>query len=338
MSIMTDADLEMLLHVPSHSSVQSVIEQVELAESLDYQRVSMGETTGWNRVALLALLADRTTSIGLANDVFSPYSRSPALLVQTATVIDSISQGRYRLGLGASSPNLVEGWHGVAYDRPLRRLRETIDIVREAVGGQPVHYDGEIFDLSGLSTDREPSSGGIPIDVAALGPKAVELTGRFADGWVPQMYTPSELKRRSQDVRQGAALGNQDIDSIRTSFVLRCCAMDDGEQARKLARRHLGFVIGAYGPFYRKSIARQGYNDVAEKTRAAWIDGDREAVTAAIPRDLVDKLVAVGRPDEVREKYREFATIKGVDAVRVGFLLDQPLANQERTMNVVAEG
>lgn len=332
-----DVDRELLLHVRAHDSMESVLQQMSRAEELDYRRVSMGEATGWNRVGLLAVGAERTDEIGLTNDVFSPYSRSPALLGQTAAMLQQLSDGRYRLGLGTSSPALVENWHGLSFDRPLRRLRETIEIVRRVTTGERVSYDGEIFELEGLQLEDPAPETAPPIDVATIGPKTVELVGRFADGWVPQMFTPDGLRDRLEDLERGSDLGDRDPDAVRTSFILRCCAMEDGERAREIARNHLAFVIGAYGPYYRKSIERQGYGDVTAELQERWERGERDRMADALPDALLDELVAAGTPAEVREKYAEFAAIDGIDAVRVGFFDGQSVENQLETMAALAE-
>lgn len=330
-------DRELLLHVRAHDTIPSVLQQATRAEELGYRRVSMGEATGWNRVGLLTLVADRTEELGLTNDVFSPYSRSPALLGQTTAMLQRLSSGRYRLGLGTSSPALVENWHGLSFDRPLRRLRETIEIVRQVVGGERVGYDGEIFDLEGFKLEDPAPDTVSPIDIAAIGPKTVELAGRFADGWVPQMFSPDGLQNRLEDLRRGIDLGDRDPGAVRTSFILRCCAMEDRERAREIARNHVAFVIGAYGPYYRKSIERQGYEDTAAELRKRWEAGDRDRMAEVVSDDLLDELVAAGTPTEVKERYTDFATVDGIDALRVGFFDGQPVENQLETMEALAE-
>lgn len=326
----------LILNTQTHDSLESLLEQVERAETLGYEHVARGESTNWDAVTTLALMAERTTTIGLANDVFSPYSRSPALIGQTAATLSLASNGRYRLGLGASSPALAERWHGAAFDRPLRRLRETIDIIRLVMAGDRVTYDGSIYDLDGLSIDFEPPDHPPPIDVAALGPKASELAGRFADGWIPQYFTPDGLADRMADFERGLTLADRRRDDVRVAVTVRCCALDDRARAREIARRAVAFIIGAYGPYYRQSIADQGYADVARAVRDAWTNGDRDAMPGLVPDELLDNLVAAGTPTEVRDRLARFEEIEGVDLVRVGFFGVQPLDAQYNTMEVLA--
>lgn len=328
--------LDVLINVDEHDSVDSIAEQAIWAEDLGYERVSMGETTGWNNVALLSVVAERTETIGIGNDVFSPFSRTPGLLAQTGAALQEISGGRYRMGVGTSSPPLVEQWHGLEFDRPLRRLREAIDIMNEAYAGDRVDYDGDIFDLGGLRLEGVPDSAP-PVDVSVLGPKAVELTGRFADGWIPQLFTPDGLQERLEDLRRGAELGERDPDDIRVSPIIRCCALEDGERARSIARRMVAFLIGAYGPYYRKSIVRQGYEDVVDDIRAGWEERDTDAMAAALPDSLLDEVAAAGTPDEVRERVERYGGQDGVDAVRVGFFTDMTREDEHATLEELSE-
>jgi len=333
----SDADRELLLPVSHRSSLEGIVDQAVRAESLGYERLSMGETTGWNQVATLAILARETDRIGLADDVLSPYARSPVLLGQTAATLAEASGGRFRLGLGTSSPALVEGWHGATFDRPLRRLRETIDIVRLVLSGERVAYDGQLFSLDGLRPTCEMPDSPVPIDVAALGPKTVELAGRFADGWVPQLLTPDGVKNRLSDLERGAALGDRDPSDVRVTLTVRACAHEDGDRAREIARRSVGFLIGAYGPYYRQSIASQGYAEAADRLHETWREHhDPGRLAAAVPDDLLADVAITGTPEEAREQLAAFETIDGVDAVRVGFFRDQPVENMYETMAVLA--
>jgi coenzyme F420-dependent oxidoreductase len=334
---MSNVTLDLLLTPSDHDAIDSVADQVELGEGLGFERVSMGEVTGRDAVSTLAVIADRTDRIGISNDVFSPYSRSPSLLAQTALTLDEISDGRYRLGLGTSSPNVVEGWHGVGFDRPLRRLREAIEIINTVYEGERAKYDGELFELGGLQYDHAVPENPPGIDIAVLGPKAVELTGRFADGWVPQLFTTEGLTDRMDDLHRGAELGNRDPEALHVAPILRCCALEDRERARSLARRTVAFLIGAYGPYYRQSVKEQGYEDVADAIHEAWQDRDTEAMAARLPDEVLDEFAAAGTPEEVRERVRAFGAVEGVDSVRVGFQFGQTIDEQNSTMEALSE-
>lgn len=331
------AELDLTLSPERHDSLESYASIAQDAEALGFDTASFGETTAWDAITLLTILADRTNSIHVASDAIGPFSRSPGQIAQGAASVQSLADGRLRLGLGTSSPAIVEGWHGLAFDRPLRRLRETIDIVNFALAGEDVTYDGEIFSPDGFELgidDVRP----VPIDVAALGPKAVELAGRFADGWTPQLLSPEGLRERQESLRRGAELGNRDPGSIRTSLLLRGCALEDGQRARRMGRRHLAFMIAVYGPFYRESIANQGYQATVETIRACWRKGKRNEAFAAIDDDMLDRFVATGTPERVTDIVETFRDIDGCDAVRFGWLLPVEDPHVESTMRAIAPG
>jgi len=321
--------------VSDHESLDSVAEQARLAEDLGFVRVSAGETTGRDMVSTFAVVGERTDTIGISTDVLSPFGRAPTVLAQTALTMQEATGGRFRLGLGTSSPAIAEGWHGAEFDRPLRRLRETIDVIREVYEGGRVTYDGEIYRLGGLSSDREVPETPPPIDVAALGPKAVELAGRFADGWVPQLFTPDALDERMADLRRGAELGDRDPDSLRVAPLVRCFASEDRRRAREATRSMVAFLLGAYGPFYGDSVAKQGYESEVREIRDAWEERDTEAMAAALPEALLDDLAACGEPEEVRDRVERFGEIRGVDAVRIGFVRGMEQSDKEATMRAL---
>jgi coenzyme F420-dependent oxidoreductase len=327
--------LDLVLMTSDHDSLDSLATQAQRAEDHGFARVSAGETTGWDMVTTFAVVGERTDTIGISNDVLSPYGRAPTVLAQTALTMHDATDGRFRLGLGTSSPAIAERWHGVAFDRPLRRLRETIDVVREVYAGGDVTYDGEIFDVGGLSYEKPVPDDPPAIDVAALGPKATELVGRFADGWVPQLFTPDGLADRMRDLERGADLGDRSVDDLRVAPLVRTFASEDRDRARETVRSMVAFLVGAYGPFYGQSVAEQGYADVVGEIRAAWDDRDTAAMAAALPDELLDDIAAAGTPDEVRERLERHHAVDGVDAVRVGFASGMSQADKEATMEAL---
>ncbi len=327
---------DVVLPVGRYDDLSGLYALANHAEDRGYGFVTAGETTGRNVPMVLATVAGETDAIGITNDVVSPYSRSPALIGQTAVTLQEISGGRFRLRIGASSPALAEDWHGRSFDRPLRRVRETIEIVRAVQSGDRVSYDGEIYTPDGLALGCPPPAESVPVDVAALGPKATELAGRFADGWVPQLIPYDGLLDRIEDLRRGAQLGDRSVEDIRVAYTLRCCALEDGEAARSYARSQVAFMIARYGPFYRKAIAEAGWKDVTETVRSTWLDGDREAAIAAVPDALLDAVVAAGTPADVERQLERFADIDAVDAIQVGFFEGMDDAERRQTLDVLA--
>lgn len=328
--------IDVSLPVASQPSVDTLSEQATRAESLGYDRVWVPETWGRDVVTVLATLAARTDDIGIGTSVMPVYSRSPALIGQTAATLQEVSDGRFRLGLGPSGPVVIENWHGVSFDRPLRRTRETIEIIKRVLSGQAVAYDGDIFELSGFQLRCDPPEPRPPVDASGMGPKAVELAGRFADGWHALMLTPQGLKNRLDDLRRGAELANRDPDELRTTLSLTCCVTGDSHRARTLIRQHLAFYIGGMGTFYRDAVARQGYEAAAREIHEQWNAGDRERAMDAIPDELMDQLAVAGTPEEARHRLEQFTAIDGVDALAVSFPRAAEPADIDATLDALA--
>ncbi|MFU8870068.1 TIGR04024 family LLM class F420-dependent oxidoreductase [Natronococcus sp.] len=332
-----NARLDLLVRLGDYDRPQDVADRAVRAEELGFDRISTGETTGWNIVPALTLIADRTDELGISNDVISPFGRSPAMLAQTALALHDASDGRYRLGLGPSSPAITERWHGESFERPLRRTREAIEIVRAVYEEGTPAYEGEIFEVAGLNYERDVPENPPPIDLATLGPTATEMAGRFGDGWAPQLFTKSGLEDRLEDLHRGAELADRDPDELRVSPIVRGIAAEDRERARERARKTIAFMLGAYGPYYGDSVAEQGYPDVVAAIREAWQDRDTEAMAARLPDEVLDELAPAGTPEEVREWVADYAEIDGVDAVRIGFVDGMSEADKETTMAAVSE-
>lgn len=314
---MTDYTLH--LPVAAQPSVSTLVEYSQLAEDLGYHRVWLPETWGRDAVTTLTAIAENTQRIGIGPSILNVYSRSPALVGQTAATLQEVSGGRFRLGLGPSGPIVIQGWHGSAFDRPLRRTREYIEIVRKVLSGEELDYEGQIFNLAGFRLRCDPPETLPGIDVAGMGPKSVELAGRFADGWHALMFTPDGLAERMEDLRRGAELGDRSPDDLRVNLSLNCCALEDGERARELGREHAAFYIGAMGTFYRDALARQGYEDEANEIATAWTTGNRERALDVLDDEMLDDLSACGTPEHVREQVEKFAAVDGLDAISVGF-------------------
>ena len=326
------------LHLPvaAQPTVQSLVDFAVLGEECGYERAWLPETWGRDAVSVLTRMAEETEEIGIGPSILNVYSRSPTLLAQSATTLQEISDGRLRLGVGPSGPAVIEGWHGIEFDRPLRRTREYLEIARTVMSGETVDYDGEIFTLGGFRLRCDPPAEPVPIDAAGMGPKSVELAGRFADGWHGIVLTPDGLRTRLEDFRRGAELGDRDRENLRTTLSITACALEDGDRARGLAREHTAFYVGAMGTYYRESLARQGYEEEANGIATAWASGERERACSLVSESLLDDLGAVGTPERAREELRKFEEIDGLDAIAVGFPRGASPAEVESTIEALA--
>jgi len=327
---------DVFLPVAAQPSVDTLVHLSRRAEDLGYERVWLPETWGRDAVTTLTSIAEQTESVGIGTSITNVYSRSPALLGQTAATLQEVSDGRFRMGVGPSAPVVVEGWHGVDFERPLRRTRETVEILKTVLRGDQLEYDGDIFELSGFRLRCAPPEPRPSVDAGGLGPTSVELAGRFADGWHALMLTEEGLADRLEDFERGGDMGDLDRDDQRVTVSLPCCALADAERARELTRQHLAFYVGGMGTFYRDALARQGYEETAHEIAQQWASGEEAAAMAAIDDDLLDSLAAAGTPAECREWVAAFEAIDGVDAVSVSFPRAAEPAEVDATIEALA--
>jgi coenzyme F420-dependent oxidoreductase len=327
---------DVFLPVAAQPSVDALVDQAVRGEELGYDRAWLPESWGRSAPVTLTSIAENTEEIGIGTSIMPVYSRSPALIGMTAATLQEVSGGRLRLGLGPSGPIVIENWHGVEFGNPLRRTRETVDVVKRVLSGDEVEYDGEYFELSGFRL-RQGAPDPVPaIDAAAMGPKAVELAGRFADGWHALMLTREGLSERLEDLERGAELAGREPGEVRTTLSLTCCALEDGERARDLVRQHVAFYIGGMGTYYRDNLARQGHEELAHGIYDAWNDDRRGEAVSLIDDDLLDSLAVGGTPERARELLAEFETLDGVDVASVSFPRGADVEEIVATMEALA--
>lgn len=313
------ARLELTLPIAAADHIEDLLEYGTMADASGYNRVWISETWGRDLVTVLSALAERTTEVGIGTSIMPTFSRSPALVGQTSATLHELSNRRFRLGLGPSGPKVIEQWHGMAYERPLRRTREYLDIARLVVGGEEVNYGGEFFDLSGFRLRFDPPETPPAIDVAGMGPTAVEMAGRFADGWHALMPTSTGFIERLQDLQRGVDMADRDRAEVAARVFAPACVLEDGQRARSLVRLHLAFYIGGMGPFYRNSLSRQGYEDEAALISDLWQSGDHDEAAASIDDELLDSIAIAGTPAEARVACDEMRERSGVDGVSLLF-------------------
>jgi coenzyme F420-dependent oxidoreductase len=286
---------------------QEIVEVVQQAEALGYDSVWVGESWGRDGFTWLTQLACHTTRITLATGITTVYSRSPALIAQTVASLDEISEGRVVLGLGTSGPIVIEGWHGLPFERPLRRTREYIEIIRLILSGERVNYQGEIFQLKGFRLPFTPVRPKVPIYVASLGPQNLRLTGELADGWLPIYLDATHLQEFQHDLASGAQKAGRALNAIDVAPYILSCVSEDVEAARRLVKSHLAYYIGGMGTFYANLIARYGFEDEVSRVREAWGRRDRQSAASQVTDAMVARMAICGSPTEGRaqlETYR----------------------------------
>ena len=298
------------LHVPVGDGLsrQETIDLVRRAEELGYESAWAGESWGFDAFTTLAWIASHTSRIGLGTHIATMFSRTPAMTAQSAASLDSIANGRLTLGLGTSGPIVVERWHGQRWEQPLQRTREFVDIIRLALSGERLDYDGRIFRLRGFALRDKPVRPAIPIMVASIGPRNIELTGEIAEGWLPIFMRRDALPSLRESLTTGAARSGRDPAAIEVAPSVLAAASDSPEEARALVRAHIAFYVGGMGAFYHRMMLRFGWEEEAERIRQEWARPGREgrdAAAAAVTDEMIDSTSAVGTPAQTRERLEE---------------------------------
>lgn len=289
----------------------------QAAEQLGYTIALAPEGYRSDAASVLGLVAGRTERIGLASGVMQIPARTPGLAALTAATLDAVSGGRFRLGLGVSNPEVSDGWYGVPFDHPLQRTREYVEIVRAALRGGPVRYEGRHFRLprdgvgsAPLHVLTEPVRADLPIYLAAVGPRNLRLAGEIADGWVGVFTTPELTARAVAQLREGRASVGRTLEGFETMPCLPTAIMDDTTAAVDLVRGQYAYLLGIGDPdrnFY-VSLARQmGFDGAVEKVHELVRSGDRAGAAAAVPFDFVCATALVGPADRVAARMREYA-------------------------------
>ena len=298
-----------------------LIAVAQAADRLGYHSFWTGESWGRDAFTVLTMLACHTERIGLGTGIVTVYSRTPGLIAQSIASLDCISGGRAILGLGSSGRIVIEDWHGVKFDHPVSRTREYIEIIRMALAGGRVNYDGRFYQLKRFRMGVAPVQERIPIYIASLGQRNLELTGELADGWLP-IWTHSEKLTQIKEPLLAAltAAGRQPGDMTTAPQILSCASDDEETVANAIrqARAHMAFYIGGMGRYYYDLFCRYGYQAEGDAVRRAWAEGDRGAAADAITDEMVDSITAIGTPDECRRRMDRFRA-NGVDMPLVAF-------------------
>lgn len=301
------------------------------AEDYEYHSVWAAELQGPNGFMMLGQIANETSDIGLGTGIVNVYSRTPALLAMSVATLDQISDGRALLGLAASSKVTIEQWHSMEFTRPLRRVRETIEIVNEAMANQRIDYDGDIFTVENYPRTYETVRDHVPIFNAALGPTNRKLTGEFADGWLPVHVPSSEFEEYVDEIEESAENAGRDPNDVTIAPYIVACVDEDGERAREQVRGLLSFYLGAMD-YYAKVFSEFGFGEDVEAVTEAWSSGDREEAASRVSDALLDEVAIGGTPSEGREKLREYREL-GADIP----VIYPPQAPREMIETTVAE-
>ena len=294
---------------------------ISTAEDLGFDSVWTAEAYGADAVTPLAFVAARTERIKIGSAVLQMPARTPGMTAMTASTLDIMSNGRFLLGLGVSGPQVVEGWHGQPYGKPLGVTREYVAILRRMFArDEPVAFEGEHYRLpytgegaSGLGKPlklmHKPKNPDLPIYIAAIGPRNVQLAAEIADGWLPVFLSPQRMSEvYGNNLTAGFALSGEDDKAERFDIAptLGALVTDDLDSGRLSMKPFIALYIGGMGArnknFYNDLACRYGYADAAEQIQDLYLSGKKMEATMAVPDELVDELTLVGPKERVADR------------------------------------
>jgi len=288
------------------------------ADRLGYAVVWAAEAYGSDSPSILAWIAGQTERIDVGAAVMQIPARTPAATAMTAATIDTISNGRFRLGLGVSGPQVSEGWHGVRFGKPLARTREYVDIVRLALSRKTVAYQGEHYTLplpdgpgKALRLSFHPPRTDIPIYLAAVGPKNLELAGEIADGWLAVFYAPEFGAEHAAGIAKGRAKAGKDLSGFDIVTSVPVVFGDDPQMCAELVRWYAALYIGGMGSreknFYNELAVRMGYGEAAAEIQDLYLSGRQRDAAALVPFEFIDRTSLLGPVQRVAERMRAYA-------------------------------
>jgi F420-dependent oxidoreductase-like protein len=309
------------------------------AESLGYEVVWAAEAYGSDSPTVLSWLAAQTSTIGVGSAVMQIPARTPAMTAMTAASLDLLSEGRFRLGLGVSGPQVSEGWHGVRFDRPLARTREFVDIVRLALGRKTVAYQGGTYTLplpdgpgKALKLTIAPHAERIPIYLAAVGPKNLELAGEIADGWLSVFFATGYGDEQLAHVDSGLAVAGRGRDGFDVVATIPLVVGADPRQCADPVRPYAALYVGGMGSreqnFYNQLAVRMGYAEAAATVQELYLSRRPRDAMAAVPYELIDSTSLLGPKERLAERLAEFAAagVTTAAVVPYGESLEEKLA------------
>ncbi|QWF76973.1 LLM class F420-dependent oxidoreductase [Amycolatopsis sp. CA-230715] len=300
---------------------ESVAEIVEL-ERAGLDIVFIPEAYSFDAVSQLGFIAARTERVEIASGIVQIYTRTPTLTAMTAAGLDFVSDGRFTLGMGASGPQVIEGFHGVKYDAPLARTREVVEICRQVWRRERVVHDGRHYQIplpadqgTGLGKPlkliNHPVRSRIPIMLASLGPKNVALTAEIAEAWEPIFFHPEKAKDVwGAPLAEGKAKRDSELGELDTVVGLPVAIGDDVTHLLDNIRHYVALYVGGMGArgknFYNDLMCRYGYEAEAKQVQDLYLDGKKDEAAAALPRELLEAMSLVGPVGHVKERLAAF--------------------------------
>ena len=288
------------------------------ADRLGFSSVWAAEAYGSDAATVLAWVGAQTSRIDLGSAVFQIPARSPAMTAMTAATLDTLSGGRFRLGLGVSGPQVSEGWHGVRFDKPLARTREYVEIVRMALARETVRHEGEFWNLplpdgpgKALRLTVHPVRDHLPLYLAAIGPKNLELSGEIADGWLAIFFAPEHATEQLAHVAAGRATAGKDLDGFDVVPTVPLVVGDDLEACAAPLRHYAALYLGGMGSraqnFYNQLAVRMGYEEAAATVQDLYLARQHRDAAEAVPFEFIDRTSLIGPRERIRDRLAAYA-------------------------------
>jgi F420-dependent oxidoreductase-like protein len=315
---------------------RATADQVAALEKAGLDQVWVAEAYGFDAVSLMGYLAAKTETVEIGAGILNVFSRTPAALLQTAAGLDNVSNGRAILGLGASGPQVIEGFHGVPYDKPLARTREIIEILRKGLRRETLQHEGRVFTLplpadQGLGLGKplkllnKPERADLPLYVAALGENNVAMTAEIADGWLPFLFLPEKAREVwGESLARGAAKRSPDLKPLEVSAGGIVAIGEDVKGLLDLARPTYALYVGGMGArgknFYNQLARDYGFEREAEEIQDLYLGGNKRDAETKVPLEWLDKGNLVGPPSYVKERIQAFkeAGVTSLQIIPVG--------------------
>ena len=305
-------------------SIEEVLECSQKLNEIKPEVEWIPETWGMENFSMLGLASKENTFSKIGSSIINIYSRSPSLIAMGASTVDTISNGRLILGLGTSSVPIVENFHGNSFDTPVQRMKEYVEIIRLALQGEKINYSGKIFTLKDFSLLTKPIRKEIPIYLAAINQKMVEMTWDIADGVIFYLRPKSEMKETISKM--------QKKKKIDTTLQIITCIHEDEEKARNRAKKTLSFYI-AVGKIYREFLQSTGYSDEVKIINEEYEKNGLDSLQELIPEKMLDDLCIAGTPATAIKKLDAFRDV-GIDLPIIQF---NPIGNVKESFELLTK-
>ena len=303
-----------------------LVDYTVAADTMGVDYVWSAEAWGMDAVVPLAYLAAKTQHIKLGTGIMQISSRVPPMIAMTAQSLRTVSNNRFVLGLGVSGPQVVEGLHGASFAKPLSRLRECVDIIKLGLASERIAYEGKHYVLPRPGGEgkpirlSQPPQADLPIYLATLGPKAMEMTGELANGWLGPSFMPEQADIFLEPLLRGLAKSGRTLADIDVQVGGSLEIDDDVERLIEARRPAMAFTLGGMGSaktnFYNDAFKRAGYAEAAEAVQALWVSGDKAAAIRAVPDEMVLKTNLIGTREMIVERIKAYAAA-GVTTLRI---------------------